>query len=434
MVIPEVLFWFGLITFLGYFFQYLFKKFMIPDIVLLMILGFVLGPYGFKVFNVEESVYIDIFIVFALVFNIFDGSFNLNIRTIFAQMGRSMIIANASYFLSAAVTALISFIIFRNLAISLFIGFLLGGISSSFVIPLLKNLDFVPNSVYTILVLEGAITDVFTVIFSLTVVDVARSSVNLASAFSNIIILFSIGIFMGFFGALIWIFIVHSVFKSKDNFILTIGYLFLLYAITEFVGGNGVLASLFFGITLRNAKRIFLATSTLVNKDVDENYFELTAQDKYIYDQISFLIKTFFFVYMGLAFTINKYTLWGAVTAILLMILRWFTVNKISSDPFMASTFGRGIAAAAIAKIAMSAGVISLDVMGFIYSIIMSTILLSAIEFFIVTEYVKRKIKEAKPRKQPQKVVITTKQTSTKTPSAINIKANPINDGMIKRN
>ena len=73
--------------------------------------------------------------------------------------------------------------------------------------------------------------------------------------------------------------------KSKIN---TLGFIFLLYGFVEGFHYNGALTILVFGLVIANSKKIPL------------NILEFTNIEKTLFSEIIFIVKTFFFVYLGI--------------------------------------------------------------------------------------------------------------------------------------
>ena len=162
------------IIFFGFFAEFLFNRFKVPDVLLLIILGFALGPYALK-FILPSSLekIAPFFTTFALLFLLFDGAFNIDLISFVKGLGRGMLITLYNFFISSIAIALISMLFGFDLLHSLLIGFILGGVSSAFVIPIIQNLR-IKKETYSILTLESAITDVLCIVFALTAIQIIK--------------------------------------------------------------------------------------------------------------------------------------------------------------------------------------------------------------------------------------------------------------------
>ena len=87
------------------------------------------------------------------------------------------------------------------------LGFALGGISSAFIIPMLKQIT-VNKKTYSVLTLESALTDVLSIVFALTMMELKILKVfEINAVLSQIAALFFVAGFLGILAGFLWIFI-----------------------------------------------------------------------------------------------------------------------------------------------------------------------------------------------------------------------------------
>ncbi len=378
------------IIFFGFFAEFLFNRFNVPDVLLLIIFGLLLGPYVLRyIYPNPLSFIAPIFTTFALLFLLFEGAFNIELVSFVKGFGKGMAITLFNFFISSIAITTIAMLFGFEFLHALLVGFILGGVSSAFVIPIIKKLN-IKKETYTILTLESAITDVLCIVFALSVIEVITlRSFSFDIAVSKIAALFAVAGFFGIIAGIIWIIVVSKILKKNRSYMLTIAYLLLLYAVTEYAKGNGAIAALFFGLVLRNSKK-------LVSLLKGENAVSvITGTEKLFYAQISFFLKTFFFVYIGvlLDFSNVKALLIGAIIAILLMFLRnsssVLTKGLLPYDREMInSIFARGLAAAALAQLSLQYNIQNAElIVKIAYAVIMFTIVLSSIRIFLADRY-----------------------------------------------
>lgn len=382
----------SIILFMGFLGEWVFKKTKIPDVLILIIIGFVIGPFGLKYVNPTSIAgYAPIFTTFALLFLLYDGAFNIDLKSLVKGALPSFKITIFNFLLSAFLISLIMVIIGYDILLSILTGFILGGISSAFVIPLLRQLKPKPET-YSILMLESAITDVLCIVFAFAILEIITiQSFNLYDIIKNIVFLFVFAGITGSIAGLIWIVIVATVFKEQKPYMITIAYLILLYVITEFIGGNGAIAALFFGLILKNSKKITQYINNYLHVKPKYMIHATTPSEKFFDDQLSFFLKIFFFVYIGMLFDISDIMilLIGFSIAVAIMIGRRFT--KFVTQDFdkqdqnlIGSVFARGLAAAAIAQVVLSSGIEGAEsVVAITYSVIVFSIILSSISIFV---------------------------------------------------
>ncbi len=391
----------SLILFFGFFAEFIFKKFSIPDVLFLILLGFVLGPNALGWVDLSQiTELIPIFTTFTLLFLLFDGAFNINLTALVKEFSHSLILTTFNFVISTIISTVIMVAFGFPFLISLFTGFLLGGVSSSFVIPILKEMN-VGTKLYSLLALESALTDVFCIVFSLTVIEIINlGTFAVKTLATQLVSLFAIEGLVGFLAGVVWIILILKVFK-KHSYIMVIAFLILVYVITQFLGGNGAIATLFFGLMLNNSKPLSSIFRGITSTEKKERKKALegelgvsvtTPSEQEFYHQISFLLKTFFFVYIGLLIDLSdtKALIIGGILSVTLMLSR--TGSRLLTKEMLPqnrslvdSMFARGLAAAVIAQLALSAGIPHADfIVRVAFVTITGTILLSSIRIFIL--------------------------------------------------
>ena len=103
---------------------------------------------------------------------------------------------------------------------------------------------------------------------------------------------------VGLLSVLVWLFVLDKLKGIKFSHILTLSVVFLLYAFVEIATGSGPLAVLFFGIVIGNGKNFSLMLTF-------KKIFEVDSSIKMFQDEITFFIRSFFFVLRGLMVVLN---------------------------------------------------------------------------------------------------------------------------------
>lgn len=404
-IVTTTLFAIGLILFFGFFADFLFRKLNIPDVIFLILLGFSIGPHGFGYVNPDSfGTLAPIFTTFTLLFLLFDGAFNINLSSLMKEFSNSFILTTVNFIFSSTIVAFAIWLFgYWNGEISFIIallgGFMLGGVSSSFSIPVLSRLN-IDKRIYSLLTLESALTDVFCIVFSLSIIEFLKiGNIGLRETMTQFVSFFAVAGLIGLIAGILWIILIIKVFK-EHNYVMTIAYLLVIYFIAEFLNGNGAIATLFFGLILNNSKQlssiiIGLSAHSTEKKEKamsgDLGVSVTTPSEEYFYHQISFMLKTFFFVYIGILIDISdfKAVLLGIAISILIMLARLIS-NTITSgkeakeQSLINSIFARGLAAAAVAQLAILEGIQHAEFLSKVtYIVITGTIVLSSIRVFI---------------------------------------------------
>jgi cell volume regulation protein A len=346
----------GGIVVIGFLGDYLFHRTGVPDMLFLIVLGMLIGPVTRLVDATSATSFAPYLAALALVFILFDGGMTLNIYRVFSESPRAAVLAVVGFVLSAAVTSvLMALFVIPTLPpiYAVLFGTILGGSSSMIVISLASKVRVSGRS-STILSLESAINDVLCIVFSLIIIEIATlgMTVDLPTIARSVAGRFSIGAMVGIVTGLSWLSVLKRIVKTNYSYILTLAVVLLAYAFSEFLGGSGVLCSLLFGIMLGNEKEIYgilrMKKSTVQVVDEGLKRFE---------SEIAFLLRTFFFVYIGLIATMPSlpYVFFGIALSFTLLLIRIGAVrvatmrsDLVEERPIMSVLLTRGLAAAVL--------------------------------------------------------------------------------------
>jgi len=357
---------FGVIIFLGFIAEVLFKKFKISNIITLMLLGFIIGPLlglaDVSDGGIIKSVY-PIVGTLAFIIIMFDAGAKLNINRIMTTLPKATLFTILVFVFNLVLLTLFLnyFIDWPFLEAALFSA-VVGGISSPIVISLVRNLP-ITDKVKEGLIFESTITDVLCVLTSVIIIQIIINgaetlTINSISVF--FISTFSISIVFGALAAILWIAMLFKLPKGASNYILTMAMLFVVYALTEYSGGNGAISVLIFGIFAGHLKEIgqFIVYEEL--NVIDSTFLNF-------HDEITFFVRTFFFVYLGLLISISYinpvtlfYSLLVLFIAVLVRIIAKFFVfpDLRNGDAIVVNTMvPRGLAAAVLAFYPLTYGI-----------------------------------------------------------------------------
>jgi len=396
---------FSLIAIFGFLSEALFRRTNIPDVLFLIILGFLIGPNGFGYTSPEDLASVaPVCTTFTLLILIFDGAFNINLSSLIREFSSSLILTIYNFVISTIVVGGIFYYIHQyhldgtTMMASMIIGFSLAGVSSSFVIPILSQIR-VGGKLFSRLALESALTDVFCIVATLSVIEVYTTGIfGIQKTLTYLIELFAIAGFIGVLGGIIWI--VIRVFEEQ-NYIITIAYLILVYLATEYFGGNGPIAALFLGLILNNSKQLSSIKEGILSRSVAEKQkaiqgdlgVEVTsATEKRYYNLISFFLKALFFIYVGILLDITDQTalVVGSILSVLIMITRMGSMpltKGMQKDQrqLVNAVFARGLAAAVLIQAVIQAGMPGAEYMArVVYVVIIGTIILSSMRVYIL--------------------------------------------------
>lgn len=302
----------GVIT-LGFFGNYLFRITKIPNPVILMVVGIILGPVtGFLTSDAFMST-APYFGTVALILIMFEGGLDLEFEVALSQFNTALFLG-LIYFVFAAggITALALLLLRLDLIPALLFGSVLAGTSPAVLFPVINKLSISKN-LKTLLSLETALTEVLTVVSVIILLDVSKepNSANATSVLSHLGMALVISLGLASMAGLIWSRFMGIFSRENLAYMLTLGVVFLLYAFSEFAGGKAAITILFFGLLLGNGKWLASKSIPILNRmvktELHESHFELDEVVKKINAELSFLIRTFFFVFMGLLFDFSMF-------------------------------------------------------------------------------------------------------------------------------
>ena len=360
----EVILIIGLLVFLAHLLGQLFRKTQIPDVLILVIFGMLIGPvFGLvtlgdfgKVGRVISTV--------ALAVILFEGGTALDIRILFSSFGKTTKLTFSCFFITALLTTVFGYhFLGLSWTAATIMGGTLGGTSSAVVIPMVNALNMEEKPA-TVLVLESAITDVLSIVAVFALMNVALvGELRPGHLVGSIISSMLTSTLIGVTGGIGWLLVLRKIRDFPNTISSTLAYMFILYGITELLGFSGGIAALAIGITLTNYEvlgvaRIKMLTGTKI--------VPLTEIDLMFYREAVFLLKTFFFVFLGISIRMSDVNVVAivsgliiAVFALRIVITRWVADDSYSlRDAAITSMMApKGLAAAVLATLPLQYGI-----------------------------------------------------------------------------
>jgi cell volume regulation protein A len=386
MSAAQIIGFIGILVAIGFLADYLFRKTSFPDILILLALGYLIGPVLGIIDPVEIAPTSQIIASLALVVILFNGGLDLHFSAVLSSAHRALVLVIVGIAASGAAVAFLAYhLLGWDLMNSLLLGAILSGTSPSIVMPLVSRAK-VPGKVSSVLSLESAFDGALVIIIALVILQVMTggSTGNEASLVGwTIAKKFAIGIGIGTAAGLAWLWILTLIEGEIFDDILTLAIVFMLYFAVESIGGSGVIFALVFGLILGNGVEV--ARLLRIKRTV-----EIHDMMKKFHSQMSFLIKTFFFVYLGLMLTFDKpdVIVVGVVLSFALLFVRYIVAllssigsrTMFKSSGFLATMLPRGLSAAVVAEIVVVAGIANADAYpDIIMVVIVATVVIAAI-------------------------------------------------------
>ena len=268
---------------------------------------------------------------------------------------------------------------FGSFIIGALLGAIIGGTCETVLSSMLNNLR-ISSRTKSFLNIESIITDPLVIVISLTLIQIIISG-TFGNPIKDVITYFSVGCIIGLITGICWLIIMDRLKGKPFDYIVTLAILLLIYVFSESYGGSGALAALLFGLVLSNG-RIFSRFLGL------SKTYTIDKMVKSIHAEISFFIRSFFFVFLGMIIVLTTSSiaiglLIAAVAIVARFLIYRFVIiekNEPKLDKSIVAHLGpRGLAAAVLAQIAVLSGVVDESFVTIVFTVIIATIVYSSI-------------------------------------------------------
>ena len=319
--------------FLSYISSLFYTKTRIPDIVWLLCFGYLLGPV---LHFFDKETFITIFPMLILVtvsiFS-FDTGINVDISGMMPTVIKALTLTFATFL---AITGGIGFVLnlfmpdLFTLEEGMLLGAMVGGLGGISVTGILNRLKTLIPSIEkdgVILNIESTLSDPIRIVACFTLINMITSEVTLQVGIKDIVFIFTISALLGIVYGLMWSEVLHILSNRPFNYMMTIAALFPVYIASErYVGqGGGAITALAFGLAITNHDRISKFFGSKRKVKVNKTRIREFNQE------ITFLIKAFFFVYLGLIVSLSvNYALIGFGVVLLMLVIRYATATGVA--------------------------------------------------------------------------------------------------------
>lgn len=390
----------GLAIVTGYFANLLFRRYKAPDILILMLLGWVLGTWALRSGDMDITGLVNDLIplvsLLALAIIMFNGGMEIRLLDI-GKVGKDAAALTISMFTLVVLGLTILFLFIGvPFPMAMLCGVVFGSTSAPTVIPLISSMGCT-NRIKTALILESAISDVLVVgIGTAIVIYMAVPGTDPLSSMIGLLKSIAIALAIGFTMGLFWINVSPKLNKYRYFYILTLAMILLLFGACEYItsSGGSVVAALVFGLMLGNADHLphFLHPGS--NGDtLGEDFHVLN-------EEMSFFIKVFFFTFLGMYVATLHFgwelLIYGAAVFTILLLFRQLVVTLfekkegwVRSEILAIRTmFPRGLCTIVIGLLPFSdgvaVGIAKGTLMGIVALVVIATTVLTSIGAFLV--------------------------------------------------
>lgn len=287
----------------------------VPDLIVLLALGVGLGPVLHWVNPDHFQTTIRVLGELALILILFEGGLELRLREAIRHFPSGVLLAFVSYGLTlGAVTGVAHWTLHLPVDDSLLLGAAFACSSGTVIIPALQQID-VPEGIRVTLTVESSLGEIIAVLVvgGLLGADTSESIVSgLAIDFTRHVL---IGVLLGVAVGFVWSRLWPLVSGQRLGNILNLAVVLGVFSVGRLVGGSGLLAELVFGLTLAN----LLRTPQTIRHE---------ARILAFHSELSFLVRSFFFVLLGIMaqFTGRQYILPTLAIIAVIFLARYLAV------------------------------------------------------------------------------------------------------------
>lgn len=377
----------GLLIFTAHLFSEIFSRKRIPDVLFLIIIGLLIGPVFHWLDPESLGNAGSLFSGITLVTILFESGTQLRFSSLKDSFKGALKLTALNFILSALAIWLVGwFVLDLGPVISMILGCMLGGTASAVVIPIVRQMRMSEKPAI-MLILEAAIGNVFSIVLALALLQGVKSKhLEFGVIIGNIFSSFILATVMGLFGAIFWALILDQIRNIKYSILTTPAFVFIIYGLNEWMGFSGAIAALAFGIGLANIDAIY---DSWLKKFIKKVPVNLNETERSLFSELVLLLKTFFFIYVGMSIQLNHWhpIVIGLGISVLLFIIRIpavrFAISKREGIPdkelaFMSALNPKGLTAAVLATQALIY-IPSIETGMFVRNIVFSVILFSIV-------------------------------------------------------
>jgi cell volume regulation protein A len=385
------------ILLLGALGEFIFARTRVPDVVWLVAAGILAGPVSGLIPAGLLTSGIPFFGAIALTVILSSGAFRLQLAEVAAAAPRGIFLGLSGFVFSVIaicgffwVATALGYVRPSPPLVWVMVGAIVGGTSSVIIMPTM-TMARVPSRIARILEVESSATDALTVVVTMVLIDLVMSgSADISRPFIALARELGVGVALGVIAAALLIPGIPSMRDRPHGYTIFLASMLALYGITGWFRGNGAMAVLVASLLIGNASsivpRLFPGAHGL--------QFAASQTTGVMQDQMTFLIKSFFFFLIGLMFpTDPKQMAMAAIVVLFLLAMRVPAVLLSTRSMglgkkefwFLGTAIPRGLAAGVLATLPMQFGVPGAENLApVIFAVIVLSVLVFAIGFSIV--------------------------------------------------
>jgi cell volume regulation protein A len=253
---------FGIILAVGTFSGLLARIARVPDVVVFLLIGMVLGPEVLGLVNLKaDSALNQLILIFGSSYILFDGGASIRLRVLKEVWISVVVLATLGVLITAAITGAAAYYIFGvPVIVALLLGSTLASTDPATLVPVFKQIRIKDRVAQTVMS-ESAFNDAMAAILTFTVLAVAMGSgeFSISNALADLAKQSVIGTLIGgILGYLAAVLIAHEKFSFLAEYapVVTLMAVIGAYMGADGLQSSGFMAVFVFGIMLGNQKSL----------------------------------------------------------------------------------------------------------------------------------------------------------------------------------
>ena len=227
----------GLLIFFSHLFNQLFERTKIPNVLLLLFIGIIIGPVSGIVPKDFFGGLGQVFTTITLIIILFESGANLKFLVIKKTLAPSLLLTIINFVVTVTITVIVATTFTAlNIVEASFVGAIIGGTSSAVVIPMVRQLKM-SEKASSLLILESALSDVLCLVVGLALLDgLTEGFLSVSTILANMGKGFVFALLLGLVAGIIWSFFIRRVRSLSNSMFTTLAFAFVIYGIIEYLG------------------------------------------------------------------------------------------------------------------------------------------------------------------------------------------------------
>ncbi len=373
------------------------KRILLPNAILLISVGVLCGPV-LSLF--DRSMLLGVVPLLApltIAFIGFDVGLGMDVYEVLAHSRRAIVLSVLGFAFSTCVVGIFLHFAFDiRWAYAFLLASAWGGVSTATVNAVCKHLRIGKVSFATLTV-SSLVDDILVLVVALTLLNyVTLGGLGFEQMGLDLVRNLCVSVFVGVIVGVALLNVLYFCRRAEFIYSFVLAAVLGVYSGTEMLGGTGGIAIFIFGLILGNCRTL---TQSLKLKVDIERLFSLKEVIRKFHSELSFILTTFFFVFVGLIYVWTGWLelLLGIAVSLMLHGTRLIAVkigtwrSELARDfPSIGLIVGKGAASAAMSTLPFAYGLPNTEMFT---SVALNVILLTNVFSVVLPIAISKKVK-----------------------------------------